>query len=170
MKGNASKVVIVFGLPGSGKSYFASQLARSIHAKHLSSDQLRKKMFEYRSYSEEEKLSVYEEMLVIVKGLLAANENVVLDATFYKDEIRSRFLDELKEDAEVLFIEVRASESIIKERLKGKRPDSEANFSIYEKIKKQWEPMVDDHLILQSTNDNISRMILRGIKYFQQDD
>lgn len=127
-------------------------------------------MFENRSYSEEEKLAVYDEMLVIVKEFLAANDNVVLDATFYKDEIRSKFLYELKGDAEVLFIEIRASESIIKERLKGKRPDSEANFATYEKIKKQWEPMLDEHLILQSTNDNISSMMLLGMKYYQQND
>jgi predicted kinase len=167
---NASKIVIVFGLPGSGKSYFASQLANSINARYVNSDQLRKKMFESRTYSEEEKLSVYEEMLSIVKGLLAEYKNVVLDATFYKDEVRTKFLKELTGKAEIFFIEVWADESLIKERLKQKRPDSEADFATYEKVKKQWEPMIGDHLILQSTNDNISSMMLNGLKYYQQND
>ncbi|HUZ58418.1 MAG TPA: AAA family ATPase [Hanamia sp.] len=48
-------IVIVFGLPGSDKSYFASRLAKMIHAGHVNSDKVRKEWFKERVYSEDEK-------------------------------------------------------------------------------------------------------------------
>ena len=57
------------------------------------------------------------------------------------------------------WIEVRAEESLIKERMKYSRVDSEADFEVYETIKKQWEPMQEHHLILQSTNDNLEEIL-----------
>lgn len=38
-------IVIVLGLPGSGKSYFAARFAELIHADHVNSDRVRKSMF-----------------------------------------------------------------------------------------------------------------------------
>jgi len=34
-------IIIVFGLPGSGKSYFASKLAERINARYINSDVIR---------------------------------------------------------------------------------------------------------------------------------
>lgn len=56
-------VVIVIGLPGSGKSFFASQLAQLINADYINSDQVRKTMMPPGHYSQQEKHSVYSQML-----------------------------------------------------------------------------------------------------------
>lgn len=83
-------IVIVTGLPGSGKSYFASHLSPLIDAVCINSDRIRKKMFTERIYSEAEKLSVYKEMLAEMKASVQRHKNVVLNATFYKKRIRAR--------------------------------------------------------------------------------
>ena len=159
-------IVIVFGLPGSGKSYFAAHLANKINADYINSDKVRRAMFDTRTYSINEKLSVYSEMLLQMKEVVKQNKNLVLDATFYKNDIRKKFLDEaVGEEGSVFFIEVKAEESVIRKRLQEKRVDSEADFEVYKKVKKQWEPLHEDHLVLQSTNDNINEMLYKAADY-----
>ena len=101
---------------------------------------------------------------------LRQNENVVLDATFYKDDIRSAFLKKADGKAKIIFIEIKADESVIRQRLEKRRADSEADFEVYKKIKKQWEPLHEDHLVLQSTNNNVFDMLQKASTYYKQYD
>jgi predicted kinase len=79
-------IVIVFGLPGSGKSYFASRLAKAINARYVNSDKVRKENFEKRIYSDQEKKAVYDKMLEQMKESVKQKKNLVLDATFHKKD------------------------------------------------------------------------------------
>ena len=157
--------VIVFGLPGSGKSYFATGLSTLINAEYINSDQVRKHMVGKRTYSKNGKLSVYFEMLSQTKEILKQKRNLVLDATFYKNDIRKKFTDEAGLDGGIKFIEVTADESLIRERLKTPRLYSDADFKVYKLIKEQWEPLYEPHLILISTNDNIAEMLFKAADY-----
>jgi len=163
-------IIIVFGLPGSGKSYFATNLANVINADYINSDQVRRAMLDVRVYSQREKLAVYNQMLVQMHKTIKQHKNVVLDATFYTNDFRKIFVDGIEGIDNIIFIEVRAAESVIHERLKRPRKDSEADFEVYKKIKKQWEPLYEDHLILQSTDDNIAEMTEKAIAYLHLKD
>jgi predicted kinase len=160
-------IIIVLGLPGSGKSYFASRFAELIHADYINSDRVRKNMFPAKSYSEKEKTSVYNEMLELTLRSIRQNKNLVLDATFYKNDIRKIFTDEAKNREDIIFIEIVAEETVIKEILKQKRVDSEADFEVYKLIKEQWEPLRGHRLILISTNDNIEDLLNQAIDYLK---
>lgn len=162
-------VIIVFGLPGSGKSYFASRLAGMMQAVHINSDRLRKEMFPQRSYTDREKGVVYNEMLKKAKEAIAQNKNVVLDATFHSNEKRALFEEAIKGEARVFFIEIIADEALIMQRLKKERPESEADFEVYKKIRQQWEPLNASHLILESTNANADAMLLEAAQYLKHD-
>ncbi|NNE77594.1 MAG: ATP-binding protein [Pricia sp.] len=161
-------VVLVLGLPGSGKSYFAKRLAEKIHAEYVNSDQLRKLLFSKRTYSEFEKAAVYEAMLKKMNEANAKKNNVVLDATFHKKSARALFVGNTKE--KICFIEIWADESIIKERLKKVRPFSEADYEIHKQIKQEWEPLEEDHLRLKSTDKNIDDMLQRAVDYLKYDE
>src|SRR4051812_21998983 len=100
-------VIIVFGLPGSGKSYFASNFADKINANYINSDQVRRTMFDKRTYAINEKLGVYDEMLKQAREAERKHINIVLDATFYKNEIRKIFIDGVENGDAIIFIEVR---------------------------------------------------------------
>jgi predicted kinase len=158
-------IIIVFGLPGSGKSFFASRLAKMINADYINSDKLRRKLFSKRSYSTKEKLSVYNAMLAKLNEIITKKKNVVLDATFSKNAIRKRFVEEAGNKSRIAFIEVKAASSLIRERLKRPREDSEADFSVYEKIKQSWEPHTGPHQTLHSTNKNIADMLEKARNY-----
>ena len=121
-------------------------------------------MFEKRTYSTLEKQMVYDEMQRQMQESLNLNKDVVLDATFSRNDIRKKFID--TENAETILIEVKAAEPLIKKRLQKSRQDSEADFEIYKKIKAEWEPMNKNHLILESTDDNIQEMLEKIADYF----
>ena len=158
-------IIVVLGLPGSGKTYLASQFAKLIGADYINSDRVRKSMFPVRSYSEKEKASVYNEMLDLARQFIRRNKNLVLDATFYRNDIRKKFIDEAK--GEIVFIEVTAEEAVVKERLKQKRADSDADFEVYKLIKKQWEPLRGHRLMLISSNNNIEDMLHQAVGYLK---
>ena len=163
-------IVIVFGLPGSGKSYFASALSALIDAEYINSDRVRNEMLESKTYSLNERLSVYDEMLRQMKHFLKLKKNVLLDATFYKETIRDNFTKQPECKDGILFIEVKADESVIRERLKNPRTHSDADFKVYKIIKEQWEDLEKPHLILQSANDNIVEMLDKTLDYLHLKD
>ena len=156
-------VVIVLGLPGCGKSYFAQRLAKMIHAEYVNSDRLRKENFKIRMYSDEEKAKIYDMMLQKMKEAIRYHKNLVLDATFHKNETRKPFVKQVKES--LFFVEVWAKESIIRERLKKKRPYSDADFEVYQSLQQEWEPLEEPHLLLESTNANIHSMLQKAVQY-----
>lgn len=161
-------IVIVFGLPGSGKTYFAERLAKMIHADHINSDRLRKKIFRQRTYSPEEKAAVYQVMLGKMREAIALNRNMVLDATFHTHETRKHFIQDAGD--RLFLIEVRAGENLIKERLKKERPDSEADFEVYQSTRQKWETLDQPHLLLESTDTNIDNMLQKAAEYLQWKD
>ncbi|MGI9550231.1 MAG: AAA family ATPase [Aurantibacter sp.] len=160
-------VILVLGLPGSGKSYFASRLAEMIQADYVNSDRLRKELFSKRTYSDLEKTKVYNAMLGKMEEAVAKKKNVVVDTTFHKKETRELF--KKKTEERMYFIEVWADENITRERLKKSRPYSEADFEIYRIIREQWQPLAEPRLVLESTNENIDDMLQKAAQYLKDD-
>lgn len=161
-------IVIVFGLPGSGKSYFAERLAKRMNADYVNSDRLRKELFPIRTYSDREKNAVYTNMLIKMQKAIENKRNLVLDATFHKKGTRDFFINNAKD--KIGFIEVWADETILKNRLKSNRLYSEADFEVHQLIKRQWEPLEAPHLVLESTNHNIDEMLAMAQEYLKNDD
>lgn len=159
-------VYIVFGLPGSGKSYFASRWAAMINARYVNSDKVRKEMYDQPVYSPAEKAAVYQQLFIEMRRAIADGSSIVLDATFSSDSIRRKVGEEASGKAMVHYIEIVADEDTIRERLKEKRLFSDADFKIYMKLKKAWHGLEDAHLTLHSTHDNIDEMLSQAKAYF----
>lgn len=158
-------IVIVCGLPGSGKSYFAARLAKKINAVYVNSDRLRKEMFSARTYSEQEKAAVYNAMLQRMNEAIGDTKNLVVDATFHNSKVRQQFMTNAAGKASIFFIEVKANKKIIKQRVATKRLYSEADFEVYKLVRDQWEDLKEPHLLLPSTNGNINSMLEIAVQY-----
>ncbi len=159
-------MIIVAGLPGSGKSFFAVRLADRLGALHVNSDKVRHEMEARGNYSLSDKFRVYEEMISQAESGIRENLPVVVDATFYLRSIRDMFYDLAGNwGIPVFLMEVKAEEPLIKERLQKEREDSEADFAVYKKVKKAFEPIGRPHLILQSTNTNIEKLLEEALQY-----
>jgi predicted kinase len=158
--------IAIFGLPGSGKTFLAKELAKRINGLHISSDIVRKELKQRGKYNEKAKFEVYRAMLDLMDAAIKKKQNVVLDATFYKENIRGLFKEKAGEHQTPLyFIEMRAAESVIKERVDKKRPDSEADFEVYLKVKSEFEPLQEDHLVLYPDQEELDKMLDKALAY-----
>lgn len=161
-------VIIVFGLPGSGKSYFAGRLAKSLDAIYVNSDIERIKLIHQRRYTFSEKMMVYDRMFELMVTAVMDGKSIVLDATFYLESIRNRFIQKATELGQTpLFIEVTAKTETIKKRLSKKREHSDADYSIYLSLKESFEPLLQNHLTL-SSDDDIEDMLESGLNYINK--
>ena len=161
-------IIAVMGLPGSGKSYFASRFAKKISANYFSSDIIRRQLLTYTHYTLDEKMRVYDIMIREMKTAISQKEDVVLDATFYKKEIREMFIQAAKGlDEDIIFIEIETDLVTTKERLNRRRKNSEADYPVYLKIKADFEPLEKPHLVLRSKSNNITQMITEAQSYLR---
>lgn len=159
-------LVIVLGLPGSGKSYFSIRLAKRLEADYLSSDQLRLELQKQGQYSDSDKVRVYELMMKRMSESLNKGKIVVLDATFNLQKTRIEFIKQSEKlNSHCYLIRIEANESDIKERLKKSRPFTEADYSVYKKVKKEFENVGYRHLILNSSEEGIEEMLLKALNY-----
>ena len=159
-------VVFVIGLPGSGKSYFAKELSQKISAVHLSSDVLRRNLINSPRYTEEEKQLVYHHLLEQLERIVRMGKTTIVDATFYKNHLRQKFMEMLTgRGIKYEIIEISASDADVKKRLSKARKDSDADYDVYLAIKKSWEPVKEDKLSLNSSKLALDKMIDKAVKY-----
>ncbi|WP_213946140.1 AAA family ATPase [Litoribacter ruber] len=151
---------MVSGLPGTGKSYFASRLSQRLGAVYINSDAVRRELGAMGKYTDEVKYTVYEEMFHRCKIALKAGKCVVADATFHKKKNREAFiLWTRNNNIPIIILEVFASEEIIRKRLSKPRTYSEADWDVYLKLKDEREPFEVKHQKLESSSNNINFML-----------
>lgn len=162
-------LIIVSGLPGTGKTTFADALAAHLKVSHLNSDIIRDELGERGKYDPETKARVYKVMLKRTAKLLQKGATVIVDATFHESKTRQPFLELVKNEGKPLtWIELKAEEAVIQERVSKKRAYSEADFSVYQKIKAAYEPLQIPHLVLTSGQLSAEEMLERAVSYIKE--
>jgi len=144
-------LILISGLPGSGKSTLARAYVARHGGVHINSDLIRGELGLRGHYRPGDKEKVYAAMLAKTRSVLSKNGTAVVDSTFFRSDIRAPYEELAASTGTPLYcIEVRAQEATIRQRLLTPRPDSEADFAVYEKIRDQYEPWSDVHLTLWS--------------------
>jgi predicted kinase len=152
---------MVCGLPGVGKTSLAAHLAPLIDAVVLSSDKIRKELITRPTYSKQEIRLIYNIILLIAKYLRNAGLNCIIDATFNKEKSRKEFKKKL--ELPVRIVECICPESIIVQRLRARKKGySDADFSIYKMMKKNYEPIREDHITVDTSQSPL-RVIAKEI-------
>ena len=165
-------IVLVYGLPGTGKSYFSRYLAKEISAYYLNTDAIwiNTKQKGNR-YTKAKPLENNNQLLDKAKEKLKIGSVIVLDGTFHKRAIRKKILQFAKESGHrIYFIEVKASEQTVKERLKIKNKYTKAALELYKRIKCEFEMYHEDHLELWSDIDTIDEMLIKTRLFIYLDD
>ncbi len=150
-------LVLVGGLPGTGKSTLANDLASHAGLEVVRSDQVRKELARasgvagreaaagYASgiYTPEWNEQTYEECLVRADAALLEGKRVLVDASFRDESPRRRFLDlAAKRSVPVTLLMCHADTAVVKTRLEERRDDvSDADWAIYLQAAERWESL-----------------------------
>lgn len=153
-------LVILCGLPGTGKSHFARELARRAPFVWLSSDRTRKLLVDKPSYSRREHRRVFSAMHVLTKGYLRDGYSVVFDATNLNENVRRPLYESADEvGVEPLIIRFTAPWELVHRRLLdraegvGEASESDATWDVYSRMAVADQPVPRPHLSVAGPED-----------------
>lgn len=133
-------IIIIHGLPGSGKSYVAKILSDTLNGIYLSSDEIRKRLLNNLNYEVSERELIYRTMSLFIEKL-SGNNPVIVDGTFSKNIFRNHFTSLAEKMGDkIYFIRCVCSDSTSIERIANRKDTlSDATANVYYMIKKEWE-------------------------------
>jgi hypothetical protein len=115
-------LIILSGLPGSGKTTFAAALAAATPIEHVESDAIRRSMAGQPRYTKAEHRKVFAEVERRVDEGLGHGRLVVLDATNLRDEFRRRYWELAAARGDrVVFVALTAPLGTLRKRVGGPR-------------------------------------------------
>ncbi len=162
-------LLVVFGLPGTGKTTFARALAARLGMPHFNTDIIRAELGRKQQYDLRDKSFIYARMLERARGELQEGKGVILDGTFHREIFRNPFTELGRElGIPVKWIEITAGEDVVRKRVSGTRPYSEADFEVYLKIRKEFEPLEVKALRLHSDSGDLPEMIEKTVEFLSE--
>lgn len=162
-------LLLIAGLPASGKTWLARHLAEKLGASHINSDNVRTALNLRGQYSQAAKQTVYNVMLGRAGQALQAGRPVIVDSTFYKKNLRQAWVElAARHHVPCVFIEIKIPEETAFRRLQQKREDSEADWEVYQKLKHEWEPFEQPHLTLDAAGRSPEELADVALKYLSQ--
>lgn len=146
-------LVLVGGLPGTGKSTLANGLASAADLHVVSSDRTRKSLagldpeeparapFEEGIYAPAWTERTYATCLEEVRRRFLEGERVIVDASFRDESRRRLFLDQAREwGVRSLFVLCEAPANLVASRMQRRGPGpSDADWAVYQEAARHWE-------------------------------
>ena len=94
MHSNRPILIIIFGLPGTGKTTFAILLSKQLGIKHFNTDIIRSLSGKSQQYNEENKELIYNKVPEEIISIQDFGEfNPIYDNSTYQGRIRNRRVD-----------------------------------------------------------------------------
>ena len=153
-------LIIVSGLPGTGKSYFSRKLAERLPSVIVESDALRKRLFPSPTYSAEESHRLFCACHRLIEEFLDSGIPVILDATNLVEHHREplyRIAQRLQ--ARLILVQVEAPRELVRERLQGRaegvnhEDKSDAGWSIYQRMRTRVERISRNYFAVDTSRD-----------------
>jgi predicted kinase len=164
-------LIMMSGLPGSGKSHLSQRLAQQLSAVVIESDHVRKALFPEPTYSAQESTIVHRTCQRTMRRLLSKGVRVIFDATNLV-EFQREVLYSLAErsGAALLIVRTVAPEQVIRERLEQRKDStqsaSDADWRIYRRMSKREQRIDRTHLCIDTSHDidDAVRKIIRTVR------
>ena len=163
-------LIVMAGLPGSGKSTFARRLAGATGATVLESDALRQLLFGGPTHQAAESRALFAAIFEAAGRLLRDGHSVIIDATNLRRSDR-RPAHELvaATGASLVIVRTVAPEPIILERLMHReqmpnRDDhSLAGVAVYRHMAEEAQPILEDHWQIDTSDERATDAALAGL-------
>ncbi len=151
-------LVVVSGLPGTGKSYFSRKLAERLPLVVLESDALRRVLFPSPGYSAGESARLFQAVHNLIDSLLRQGISLVLDATSLSERHREYLYgiaDRL--GVKLILVRVEAPPQVVRGRLEKRYRDSgsnsDADWAIYQKMRPMVQSIRRQHYAVDTSRD-----------------
>ena len=154
---NKPLLILLYGFPGSGKSYFAKQFSESLGAVHLYDDKIRSNLFSNPRYSKEENEVVAHIMDYMTEEFLKGGTTIIYD----KDTSRNAERKEAKALAErahaktlVIWLQIDTESAFARLRNRDRRkqqdkiarPYTRSEFDDY--LKNMQNPISENYVVI----------------------
>ena len=153
-------LVALCGLPGTGKSHFARELASRAPFVWLNSDRTRKLLVARPQYSRREHRRVFAAMHVLTRGYLRDGYSVVFDATNLNENVRAPLYAVAGElGVEPLIIRFTAHPNLIRKRMAERERgvadagQSDAGWEVYSRMAVADTPVPRPHILVRGPED-----------------
>ncbi len=153
-------LILISGLPGTGKSYFSRKLAEQLPSVIVESDALRKTLFPSPVYSAEESQRLFVACHRLIEELLNSGISVILDATNLVEHHREhlyRIAENLK--VKLIIVWVEAPREVVRHRLKGRaegidpQDKSDADWDVYQRMKSRVQRIRRNYFSVDTSRD-----------------
>ena len=153
-------MVVVSGLPGSGKSYLARSLVAQVSLLPLERDAFRKVLFPRPTYDGAESARLFRACHSLIEEMLRRGVSILLDATNLIEDHR-RCLYHIADLLEVklILVYLKAPPGVVYKRLErrslGLDPEdmSSADWQVYMKMSSTVEPIGRSHHVIDTSTD-----------------
>ena len=153
-------LIVLSGLPGTGKSHFANELSQRIPVLIVGSDRMRKALVARPKYNPGEHTRVFSDCHQLIEDLLQEGYRVVFDATNLTDGFRHTLYDIAEKTKTPLsIIWFTAPIDMVRSRLDARAAGlsidshSDADWQIHCRLRPGEEPINRPHLIVDSSQD-----------------
>lgn len=153
-------LVMVSGLPGTGKSHFCRKLAERVPLAILESDALRRVLFPSPGYGPAESAHLFRAIHSLIEQLLREGRPLVLDATNLSERNREHLYSIAgRFNAKLVIVQTKAQPELVRQRLETRaqtqqRDDSsEADWSVYQKMQPAQERIKRNHFVVDTSRD-----------------
>lgn len=140
-------LVVVCGLPGTGKTTVSGTIADRVDGDRLRTDVIRKELVADPDYAPAETRRVYDELFARARSVAEQDGTAVLDGTFKRESDRLRARN-LAAELGVPFhlVHVECDPAVAKERIATRADDeSDADVAVYETHRDAFEPIGMEH-------------------------
>lgn len=154
-------LVMLTGLPGTGKSNLARQLAEVLPFAIVESDQVRKILFPQCEYTGEESQWVHRTCHALMDKLLLKGVRVIYDATNLHERHRElvyRLAD--GREVKLIVVKVVSPEAVASQRLRNRQADvtddddvSDADVKVYRRMSRRVDPIRRNHVVVDTSQD-----------------
>lgn len=169
-------VLMMVGLPGSGKSSVVHSLRTLTECIVVSTDAVRQQMSKHPGYTLNAMSLVYEVCYAIIRQRLRRGQRIIFDASNYLAARRQRLCNIAAETSTpVAVCYVQASQEVIEARLRqrtngvrGQGDISEADWSVYMWMLAKQEPLQREHFLADTTSTPAAILAQAVYHYWKQ--
>jgi predicted kinase len=177
MDGMPGRLIVMMGLPGTGKSTLARRLAQALPAVIVDKDEVRAALFpaEEIEYSTRQDDLCFEAALSAAEFLLCKGRNVILDGRTFSHRAQVERVERFARQGgfKLCLVECTCTEETARLRLEADlrevaHPAANRSFAMYQRLKAAADPLESPHLSVD-TNGELENYVARVLDYLKSD-